>query len=97
MKEFKGIWILYGVLTDNKLNNKEKRIYNSQNNIRTKFKRNSVKKNYSYVNTPKQIRDEPINLDSRLSERKLGNLKELGEFMKDKSTRDSSQEQRIKY
>ena len=35
----------------------------------------------------------PINLDSDLSERKLGNLKELGEFMKDKSTRDPSQEQ----
>lgn len=26
----------------------------------------------------------PINLDSNLNERKLGNLKELGEFMKDK-------------
>lgn len=35
----------------------------------------------------------PINLDSNLSERKLGNLKELGEFMKDKTTRDPSQEQ----
>ena len=35
----------------------------------------------------------PINLDSSLSERKLGNLKEMGEFMKDKSTRDPSQEQ----
>ena len=35
----------------------------------------------------------PINLDNNLSERKLGNLKELGEFMKDKSTRDPSQEQ----
>lgn len=35
----------------------------------------------------------PINLDSNLSERKLGNLKELGEFMKDKSTKDPSQEQ----
>ena len=35
----------------------------------------------------------PINLDSNLSERRLGNLKELGEFMKDKKTRDSSQEQ----
>lgn len=35
----------------------------------------------------------PINLDSDLSERKLGNLKELGKFMKDKSTRDPSQEQ----
>ena len=35
----------------------------------------------------------PINLDSSLSERKLGNLKELGEFMQDKSTRDPSQEQ----
>ena len=34
-----------------------------------------------------------INLDSSLSERKLGNLKELGKFMKDKSTRDPSQEQ----
>ena len=35
----------------------------------------------------------PINLNSNLSERKLGNLKELGEFMKDKKTRDPSQEQ----
>lgn len=35
----------------------------------------------------------PINLDRNLSERKLGNLKELGEFMKDKKTRDPSQEQ----
>ena len=35
----------------------------------------------------------PINLDSNLSERKLGNLKELGEFMKDKKTKDPSQEQ----
>ncbi len=35
----------------------------------------------------------PINLDSKLSERRLGNLKELGEFMKDKKTRDPSQEQ----
>lgn len=35
----------------------------------------------------------PINLDSNLSERKLGNLEELGEFMKDKKTRDPSQEQ----
>ena len=26
----------------------------------------------------------PINIDSNLNERKLGNLKELGEFMKDK-------------
>ena len=34
-----------------------------------------------------------INLDSNLSERKLGNLKELGDFMKDKKTRDPSQEQ----
>ena len=37
--------------------------------------------------------DLPINLDSNLSERKLGNLKELGEFMKNKKTRDPSQEQ----
>lgn len=36
-----------------------------------------------------------INLDRDLSERKLGNLKELGEFMKDKNTRDPSQEQLI--
>ena len=36
-----------------------------------------------------------INLDSDLNERKLGNLKELGEFMKNKSTRDPSQEQLI--
>ena len=35
----------------------------------------------------------PINLDSNLCERKLGNLKELGKFMKDKKTRDPSQEQ----
>ena len=35
----------------------------------------------------------PINLDSNLSERRLGNLKELGEFMKDKKTKDPSQEQ----
>ena len=35
----------------------------------------------------------PINLDSNLNERKLGNLKELGECMKDKKTRDPSQEQ----
>ena len=35
----------------------------------------------------------PINIDSSLNERKLGNLKELGEFMKDKKTRDPSQEQ----
>ena len=34
-----------------------------------------------------------FNLDNDLSERKLGNLKELGEFMKDKNTRDPSQEQ----
>ena len=39
------------------------------------------------------INNLPINLDSNLNERKLGNLKELGEFMKDKSTRDPSQEQ----
>lgn len=34
-----------------------------------------------------------INLDCNLNERKLGDLKELGEFMKDKKTRDPSQEQ----
>ena len=34
-----------------------------------------------------------INLDSDLNERKLGDLKELGEFMKDKRTRDPKQEQ----
>ncbi len=46
--------------------------------------------------TAKYIADAnnlPINLDSNLSERKLGNLKELGEFMKDKKTRDPSQKQ----
>ena len=32
------------------------------------------------------INNLPINLDNNLSERKLGNLKELGEFMKDKNT-----------
>lgn len=41
------------------------------------------------------INNLPINLDNNLSERKLGNLKELGEFMKDKNTRDPSQEQLI--
>ena len=39
------------------------------------------------------INNLPINLDSNLSERKLGNLNELGQFMKDKKTRDPSQEQ----
>lgn len=39
------------------------------------------------------INNLPFNLDNDLSERKLGNLKELGEFMKDKATRDPSQEQ----
>lgn len=34
-----------------------------------------------------------INIDCNLNERKLGNLKELAEFMKDKKTRDPSQEQ----
>ena len=34
------------------------------------------------------VNNLPFNLDNDLSERKLGNLKELGEFMKDKSTRD---------
>ena len=34
-----------------------------------------------------------INIDSSLNERKLGNLKELAEFMKDKNTTDPSQEQ----
>ena len=35
----------------------------------------------------------PINIDSNLNERKLGNLEELGKFMSGKSTRDASQEQ----
>lgn len=35
----------------------------------------------------------PINLDSMLCERKLGNLNEIAVFMKDKATRDPSQEQ----
>ena len=34
-----------------------------------------------------------INIDSSLNERRLGNLKELAEFMKNKNTRDPSQEQ----
>ena len=33
------------------------------------------------------------NLDSRLCERKLGNIEDLAEFMKDKETRDPSREQ----
>ncbi len=36
-----------------------------------------------------------INLDSNLSERKLGDLEELGVFMQDKQTRDPSQEQLV--
>ena len=39
------------------------------------------------------VNNLPFNLDNCLNERRLGNLKELGEFMKDKSTRDPSQEQ----
>jgi len=39
------------------------------------------------------VNNLPFNLDNDLSERKLGDLKELGEFMKDKATRDPSQEQ----
>lgn len=35
----------------------------------------------------------PINIDSMLCERKLGNLEEIAVFMKDKETRDPSQEQ----
>ena len=34
-----------------------------------------------------------INFDSKLNERKLGDLKEIAEFMKGKKTRDPSQEQ----
>jgi len=41
------------------------------------------------------INNLSINLDSSLSERKLGDLKELGEFMKDKTSRDPSQEQLV--
>ena len=37
----------------------------------------------------------PINIDSMLCERKLGNLEEIAVFMKDKKTRDPSQEQLI--
>ena len=37
----------------------------------------------------------PINLDYRLSERKLGNLNEIAVFMSDKKTRDPSQEQLV--
>lgn len=37
--------------------------------------------------------DLELNFDYRLSERRLGNLKELSIFMKDKKTRDPSQEQ----
>ena len=53
----------------------------------------------SYVRakqTAKYIADEnklQINLDDRLNERKLGNLEEIAVFMKDKKTRDPSQEQ----
>ena len=39
------------------------------------------------------VNNLPFNLDNCLNERRLGNLKELGEFMKDKNTRDPSQEQ----
>ena len=107
MKEFKGIWIPYEVLTDKKLNDKEKTIYSmilslSKENdctISNKYIGNLLnicnvqasriinslkKKGYiivkiiykenskeialrkiipinKYVNTPKQISDEPIN------------------------------------
>ena len=53
----------------------------------------------SYVRakqTAKYIANEnnlQFNLDDRLNERKLGNLKEIAIFMKDKKTRDPSQEQ----
>ena len=53
----------------------------------------------SYVRakqTAKYIANEnnlQINLDNRLNERKLGNLNEIAIFMKDKKTRDPSQEQ----
>ena len=53
----------------------------------------------SYVRakqTAKYIANEnnlQINLDDRLNERKLGNLNEIAIFMKDKKTRDPSQEQ----
>ena len=53
----------------------------------------------SYVRakqTAKYIANEnklQINLDDRLNERKLGNLEEIAIFMKDKKTRDPSQEQ----
>lgn len=46
--------------------------------------------------TAKYIASEnnlPINLDERLSERKLGDLEELAIFMQDKNSRDPSQEQ----
>jgi len=53
----------------------------------------------SYVRakqTAKYIADKnklDINLDYRLNERKLGNLNEIAIFMKDKKTKDPSQEQ----
>ena len=53
----------------------------------------------SYVRakqTAKYVANEnnlQINLDDRLNERKLGNLEEIAVFMKDKKTRDPSQEQ----
>ncbi len=46
--------------------------------------------------TAKYVANEnnlPINLDNRLNERKLGNLDEIAVFMKDKKTKDPSQEQ----
>lgn len=55
----------------------------------------------SYVRakqTAKYIAEEnnlQINLDDRLNERKLGNLEEIVIFMKDKKTRDPSQEQLV--
>ena len=36
-----------------------------------------------------------LNIDERLNERKLGNLEEIAEFMKDKKTRDVSEVQLI--
>ena len=40
-----------------------------------------------------RVNNLSFNLDNDLSERKLGNLKELGVFMQGKATRDPSQEQ----
>ena len=49
-----------------------------------------AKQTAKYISNENKIQ---YNLDKRLCERKLGNIKDLAKFMEDKSTRDPSREQ----